>query len=99
VSVRAAAGWLGVSAATLYRAIAEGRTPVQVIRVGSRVVVSTASLRDVLGLGGGPWDDRLGADGEASTFELKATELASARPSGHQGTCREEAREVDRGSH
>jgi hypothetical protein len=42
--------WFGVSAATLYRAIAEGRAPCDVVRVGSRVGIVTASARRVLGL-------------------------------------------------
>jgi hypothetical protein len=50
VPVRVAAPWFDVSAATLYRAIAEGRAPCDVIHVGARVSIVTASARRVLGL-------------------------------------------------
>jgi excisionase family DNA binding protein len=50
LSVREAAPLLGFSAATLYRAIVEGRSPVDAIKCGSRVVIPTADLRRVLHL-------------------------------------------------
>jgi excisionase family DNA binding protein len=54
MSVREAAPLLGVSAASLYRAVHESRSPVKTIRVGSRVLVVTADLRRVLNLDGDP---------------------------------------------
>jgi hypothetical protein len=50
VPVRVAAPWFNCSAASLYRAIAEGRAPCDVVHVGSRVAVVVASARRVLGL-------------------------------------------------
>jgi hypothetical protein len=50
VPVREAAAWWDVSPATLYRAIKAGRAPCDVCRVGSRVLVVTASARRSLGL-------------------------------------------------
>jgi hypothetical protein len=50
VPVREAAPWFAVSDATFYRAVKEGRAPCDVIHVGSRVLVVTASARHVLGL-------------------------------------------------
>jgi hypothetical protein len=50
LSVREAAPLLGVSPATLFRAIANDRSPVAFLRCGARVVVVTASLRRALGL-------------------------------------------------
>jgi hypothetical protein len=50
VPVREGAAWFGVSAATFYRAVAENRAPCDVVRVGSRVLIVTASARRVLGL-------------------------------------------------
>ena len=50
VPVRTAAPWFGVSDATFYRAVAEGRAPCDVLHVGSRVVVVVASARRALGL-------------------------------------------------
>ena len=48
VDVTAAARALGVSRGTLYATIAEGRCPVQVITVGHRLKVLTASLVSLL---------------------------------------------------
>jgi hypothetical protein len=50
VSVREGAPWFGVSPATFYRAAAEGRAPCDVLKVGARVSIVTASARRVLGL-------------------------------------------------
>jgi hypothetical protein len=50
VPVREGAPWFGVSAATFYRAAAEGRAPCDVVHVGSRVLIVVASARRVLGL-------------------------------------------------
>jgi predicted DNA-binding transcriptional regulator AlpA len=50
LSVRESALALGISAATLFRAIAEGRSPVAVVKCGARVNVVTADLRRVLHL-------------------------------------------------
>jgi excisionase family DNA binding protein len=54
MSVREAALLLGVSAASLYRAVHESRSPVKTIQVGARVLVVTADLRRVLHLDGRP---------------------------------------------
>jgi hypothetical protein len=54
VPVRVAAPWFGVSDASLYRAIAEGRAPCDVVHVGARVAIVTASARRVLGLDAEP---------------------------------------------
>jgi hypothetical protein len=82
VSVRDAAPWFDVSAATLYRAIAEGRAPCDVIRVGTRVSIVTASARRVLGLdpptangnqrddGSGPETDHVTIDHEERARDL-----------------------------
>jgi len=48
--VREAAPLLGVSAATLFRAIAEDRSPVAFVACGSRRVIVTADLLRVLHL-------------------------------------------------
>jgi len=48
VDVTRAAAALGVSRAALYAALARGERPVQVITVGHRMKVITASLLDVL---------------------------------------------------
>jgi hypothetical protein len=48
VDVATAALALGVSRSSLYQAIAEGTAPVQVVRVGHRLKVLTASLTEVL---------------------------------------------------
>lgn len=50
LGVKEAAPSLGVSPATLFRAIAENRSPVAFIRCGSRVSIVTADLRRVLQL-------------------------------------------------
>lgn len=50
LSVREAAPFLGVSDATLFRAIAQDRSPVAFIKTGSRISVVTADLRRVLHL-------------------------------------------------
>lgn len=50
VSVSVAARWFGVSPATFYRAVAEGRAPCATVKVGSRVAVVTADARRVLHL-------------------------------------------------
>jgi predicted DNA-binding transcriptional regulator AlpA len=50
VSVKVAAAALGCSAATAYRSIERGDFPIATVRVGSRVAVVTADLRNVLKL-------------------------------------------------
>jgi predicted DNA-binding transcriptional regulator AlpA len=65
VSVREAAPLLGFSDATLYRAIAEGRAPVETIKCGARVVVVTASLRAVLHL-----DDTSNGNGQGTAVAV-----------------------------
>ena len=45
-----AARALGISKSSAYAAAREGTFPCRVVRVGSRYVVPTAGLRDVLGL-------------------------------------------------
>lgn len=50
VSVPAAASALGVARNSLYAAIAAGTAPLDVVRVGRSLRVSTASLRRALGL-------------------------------------------------
>jgi hypothetical protein len=50
VNVKTAAPWFSCSSASLYRAIAEGRAPCDVVKVGTRVAIVTASARRVLGL-------------------------------------------------
>jgi predicted DNA-binding transcriptional regulator AlpA len=50
VTVREGAQWFGVSPATFYRAVKDGRAPCDVVHVGARVVIVTASARRVLGL-------------------------------------------------
>jgi hypothetical protein len=50
VPVREAAPWFGVSPASLYRSIKDGRAPCDVVRVGGRVAIVVASARRVLGL-------------------------------------------------
>jgi hypothetical protein len=51
LSVREAAPALGVSAATLFRAIAEDRSPVAYVKCGARISIVTADLRRVLHVG------------------------------------------------
>jgi hypothetical protein len=48
--VREAAPLLGVSPASLFRAISDDRSPVAFVRCGSRVSIVTADLRRVLHL-------------------------------------------------
>jgi len=50
VSVARAAGVLGVSPSTFYRAVTEGNPPVPVLKIGSRIVVPTKPLLELLGL-------------------------------------------------
>jgi hypothetical protein len=50
VTVREAAPWFSISAASFYRCAADGNAPCDVIRARGRVVVVTASARRVLGL-------------------------------------------------
>jgi hypothetical protein len=50
LSVREAAPHLGCSDATLFRAIAEDRSPVAFIKCGARISIVTADLRRVLQL-------------------------------------------------
>lgn len=49
VNVAPAAGLLGVSRSTAYEAIKAGTFPARTIQVGSRIVVVTASLLEVVG--------------------------------------------------
>jgi hypothetical protein len=51
LSVREAAPLLGVSAASLFRAISEDRSPVAFIKCGARISIVTADLRRVLHVG------------------------------------------------
>lgn len=57
ISVTRAAKLLGVSRSTLYRAVTTGDTPVPVVTIGSRVVVPTKPLLELLGLDALPTDD------------------------------------------
>jgi hypothetical protein len=50
VTVPEAAEILGVDADAAYRAVQRGEFPVQVLRVGRRLVVPAAPLRAVLGM-------------------------------------------------
>lgn len=50
ISVIDAAKILGLSRSGAYRAVKEGNFPVQVIRVGRRLIVPTSPLRRLLGL-------------------------------------------------
>jgi predicted DNA-binding transcriptional regulator AlpA len=55
LTVREAAAALGCSGAALYRAVAANTAPVDAIRIGERrIVISTSSLRRVLGLDPAP---------------------------------------------
>ncbi|MEX0666466.1 MAG: helix-turn-helix domain-containing protein [Acidimicrobiia bacterium] len=68
LTVPEAAAALGVSAASLYRALAAGDAPVPHLRVGSRILICTRDLRAVLGL-----DNLAPADEpEATIHELRA---------------------------
>ncbi len=66
---------LGVSYSTLMRAVAENRSPVAFIRIGSRVKFLTADLRRVLGLdppapnGNGHGATNAAPGGDAVTFD------------------------------
>jgi excisionase family DNA binding protein len=51
LSVREAAPLLGVSAATLFRAIAADESPVAFVKCGARISIVTADLRSVLHVG------------------------------------------------
>lgn len=62
LSVREAAPLLGVSPATLFRAIAEDRSPVAFVKVGTRVQIITADLRRVLHLPDSPANGGDGCD-------------------------------------
>ncbi|KXP08787.1 hypothetical protein [Tsukamurella pseudospumae] len=50
VNLGVAAVLLGVSQATASRTVADGTFPVPVVRMGTRVIVPTAPLRDLLHL-------------------------------------------------
>ncbi len=77
MTVRETAPLLGVSAASLYRAIAEGRSPVETVRCGSRVVVVTADVRRVLHL-----DDALSPD---ASERPEGRSVRESRPQLHEG--------------
>ncbi len=51
-TVEEAAKILGVSPWAFYKSIRAGNPPVQIVRVGRRVIVPTANLRKILGLSG-----------------------------------------------
>ena len=57
ISVSQAAKLLGVSRSTLYRAAAADTAPVPVLKIGSRIVVPTKPLLDLIGLDKLPTDD------------------------------------------
>jgi hypothetical protein len=74
VTVREAAEALGVSAAGLYRAVKAGTSPVEVVRVGARIVVPTASLRQILRL-----DESVGQGTAAALHVVDGVEPAPGR--------------------
>lgn len=49
--IQTACAALGLSKSAGYLAVREGRFPCRVIRVGSRYIVPTAGLRELLGMG------------------------------------------------